>query len=108
MHTLLDLRGSIPSFIHVSNGKLHDLDVLDLPLPDAGAFYVMNRGYIDFVRLYILHQAGAFFVTRAKSNLDAPGASHFATDSVGNALRENARPTSVPRQGLQLGACPVL
>jgi len=71
MHTLLDLRGSIPSFIHVSDGKLHDVNVLDLLLPEAGAVYVMDRAYVDFERLYHLHLAGAFFVTRAKSNLDA-------------------------------------
>ena len=71
MHTLLDLRGSIPSFIHVSDGKLHDVNVLDLLIPEAGAIYVMDRGYLDFERLHVLHQAGAFFVTRAKSNLDA-------------------------------------
>jgi Domain of unknown function (DUF4372)/Transposase DDE domain len=71
MHTLLDLRGNIPSFIHISDGKLHDVHALDMLLPEAGAIYVMDRGYVDFVRLYVLHQAGAFFVTRAKSNVDA-------------------------------------
>jgi hypothetical protein len=71
MHTLLDLRGNIPSFIHVSDGKLHDVNVLDLLVPEPGAFYVMDRGYIDYARLYVLHQVAAFFVTRAKSNLDA-------------------------------------
>lgn len=71
MHTLLDLRGNIPSFIYISDGKLHDVHALDLLLPEAGAIYVMDRGYVDFERLYALHQAGAFFVTRAKSNLDA-------------------------------------
>ena len=71
MHTLLDLRGNIPSFIHISDGKLHDVHALDLLLPEAGAIYVMDRGYVDFARLYVLHQAGAFFVTRTKSNLDA-------------------------------------
>src|SRR5476649_272762 len=71
MHTLLDLRGNIPGFIHISDGKLHDVHALDLLLPEAGAIYVMDRGYVDFMRLYVLHQAGAFFVTRAKSNLDA-------------------------------------
>ena len=70
MHTLLDLRGNIPSFIHISDGKLHDVHALDLLLPEAGAIYVMDRAYVDFARLYALHQAGAFFVTRAKSNLD--------------------------------------
>jgi hypothetical protein len=71
MHTLLDLRGNIPSFIYISDGKLHDVHALDLLLPEAGAIYIMDRGYVDFARLYVLHQAGAFFVTRAKSNLDA-------------------------------------
>jgi transposase len=71
MHTLLDLRGNIPSFIHVSDGKLHDVHALDMLLPDPGAIYVMDRGYVDFGRLYTLHQAGAFYVTRAKSNIHA-------------------------------------
>jgi transposase len=71
MHTLLDLRGNIPSFIHISDGKLHDVHALDMLIPEPGAIYVMDRGYIDFGRLYTLHQAGAFFVTRAKSNLNA-------------------------------------
>lgn len=71
LHTLLDLRGAIPSFIHISAGKLHDVHVLDLLIPEAGAFYVMDRAYLDFGRLYSLSQAGAFFVTRSKSNLDA-------------------------------------
>ena len=71
MHTLLDLRGNIPSFIHISDGKLHDVNALDLLLPEPGAIYVMDRGYVDFARLFALHQAGAFFVTRAKSNMVA-------------------------------------
>ena len=71
MHTLLDLRGSIPSFIHVSDGKLHDVNVLDMLVPEAGAIYIMDRAYVDFARLYTLNQAGAFFVIRAKSNMDA-------------------------------------
>jgi hypothetical protein len=71
LHTLLDLRGSIPSFIHISDGKLHDVNVLDLIIIEAGAFYIMDRGYLDFERLYALDQAGGFFVTRAKRNLDA-------------------------------------
>jgi len=71
LHTLLDLRGSIPTFIHISDGKLHDVNVLDLLLVEAGAFYIMDRGYLDFARLYALDQAGGFFVTRAKRNLDA-------------------------------------
>jgi len=69
LHTLLDLRGSIPTFIHISDGKMHDVNVLDLLIPEPGAFYVMDRGYMDFSRLYKLHLGSAFFVTRAKSNL---------------------------------------
>ena len=80
MHTLLDLRGNIPSFIYVSDGKLHDVNVLDLLVPEPGAFYVMDRGYIDFARLYVLHQAGAFYVTRAKSNFDIRRVYSDATD----------------------------
>src|SRR3954463_7973214 len=71
MHTLLDLRGNIPSFIHVSEGKLHDIHALDMLVPEPGAIYVMDRGYVDFARLYRLHLCGAFFVTRAKSNMNA-------------------------------------
>ena len=71
MHTLLALRGAIPSFIHISDGKLYDVKILDLLAPEAGAFSVMDRGSRDVERLYALHQACAFFVTRAKSNLDA-------------------------------------
>jgi len=69
LHTLLDLRGNIPTFIHISDGKLHDVNVLDQLLPEAGAFYVMDRGYLDFARLYSLTLGAAFFVIRAKSNL---------------------------------------
>ena len=68
MHTLLDLRGNIPSFIHISDGKLGDVNVLDVLVLETGAIYVMDRGYLDFARLYVMHQAHAFFVTRAKSN----------------------------------------
>jgi hypothetical protein len=71
LHTLLDLRGSIPAFIHISDGKMHEVNVLDLIAFEPGAFYVMDRGYLDFARLYKLHQAGAFFVTRAKSGMNA-------------------------------------
>jgi hypothetical protein len=80
VHTLMDLRGSIPSFIHISDGKLHDVNVLDLLIPEAGAFYVMDRAYLDFERLYVLHQAGSFFVTRAKSNMDARRLYSASTD----------------------------
>jgi len=71
LHTLLDLRGNIPAFIHISGGKTHEVNVLDMLAFEAGAFYVMDRGYLDFSRLFALHQAGAFFVTRAKRGMDA-------------------------------------
>ncbi len=69
LHTLLDLRGNIPTFIHISDGKLHDVNILDILVPEPGSFYIMDRGYIDFDRLYMMSQVPAFFVTRAKSNL---------------------------------------
>ena len=69
MHTLLDLRGNIPAFIHITNGKVHDVNVLDQFLPESGAFYVMDRGYIDFERLYRFTLESAFFVVRAKTNV---------------------------------------
>jgi hypothetical protein len=71
LHTLLDLRGNIPSFIFISDGKMHDVNILDQLLPEAGAFYVVDRAYVDFERLARLDDAGSFFVTRAKSNLKA-------------------------------------
>ena len=71
LHTLLDLRGSIPSFIFISDGKMHDVNILDRLQPEPGAFYVMDRGYVDFKRLARLDEAGSFFVTRAKSNMKA-------------------------------------
>jgi hypothetical protein len=71
LHTLLDLRGNIPTFIHISDGKMHEVNVLDQLLPEAGAFYIIDRGFIDFERLYRFHEAGSFFVTRGKSNLKA-------------------------------------
>jgi transposase len=80
MHTLLDLRGNIPSFIHVSDGKLADVHALDLLVPEPGAIYVMDRAYVDFARLHAMHQAGAFFVTRAKSNLKAHRRYSASTD----------------------------
>jgi hypothetical protein len=80
MHTLLDLRGAIPAFIHISDGKMHEVGVLDFLPIEAGAFYVMDRGYLDFARLFKLHQAGAFFVTRAKSNMNARRVYSTATD----------------------------
>ena len=69
MHTLLDLRGNIPAFVHVTDGKVHDVNVLDQIVPEASAFYVMDRGYIDFERLFVLTLSSAFFVVRTKSNV---------------------------------------
>ena len=80
MHTLLDLHGNIPTFIHISDGKLHDVNVLDVLVPEAGAIYVMDRGYLDFERLHTMHLAGAFFVTRAKSNTRLRRVYSAATD----------------------------
>ena len=90
MHTLLDLRGPIPSFIHISDGKLSDVNVLDLLVPEPGAFYVMDRGYVDFERLYALHRAGAFFVTRAKSNLNAHRLYSAPTDRASGVICDQA------------------
>ena len=69
LHTLLDLRGNIPSFIHISEGKLHDVNALDMIIPEAGSFYVMDRAYLDFERLFSLNNSGAFFVIRSKNNI---------------------------------------
>jgi hypothetical protein len=69
LHTLLDLRGNIPTFIHISDGKVHEVNVLDQLLPEPGAFYIMDRDFLDFERLYRFHEAGSFFVNRGKSNL---------------------------------------
>jgi len=71
LHTLLDLRGNLPAFIHLSDGKMHEVNILDQLVPEPGAFYVMDRGVLDFERLHRLHEAGSFFVTRGKSNLKA-------------------------------------
>lgn len=68
LHTLLDLRGSIPTFIHITDGKTHEVNTLDLLDLEPGAYYLLDRGYLDFQRLFAIHQANAFFVTRAKSN----------------------------------------
>lgn len=69
LHTLLDLRGPIPSFINITEGKVADVNVLDILIIEAGSFYIMDRGYLDFIRLYVIHQAYATFVTRIKSNI---------------------------------------
>lgn len=84
LHTLVDLRGNIPSFLYISDGKLSDVAVLDQLLPEPGAFYVLDRGYIDYARLYRFHQGRAFFVVRAKSNLKARRRySHYVDRSTG-------------------------
>jgi hypothetical protein len=80
MHTLLDLRGNIPAFIHVSDGKMGDVKVLDIMPVEAGSFYIMDRGYLDFARLHKMHQTGAFFVTRAKRGMSARRVYSIATD----------------------------
>ena len=80
LHTLLDLRGNIPAFIHISDGKTHEVNVLDMLAFEAGVFYIMDRGYLDFARLYALHQAGSFFVTRAKRGMDAHRLYSMPTD----------------------------
>ena len=68
LHTLLDLRGNIPAFIHISDGKLHDVNILEQLIPESGAFYIMDRAYLDFSRLHVMNQIGSYFVLRAKSN----------------------------------------
>jgi len=80
LHTLLDLRGNIPAFMHITDGKTHEVNVLDILSFEAGAFYVMDRGYLDFNRLFALHQAGAFFITRAKRGMDARRLYSMPTD----------------------------
>ncbi len=71
LHTLLDLRGSIPSFVEITHGKIHEVNILDILIPEAGSFYIMDRGYLDFARLYTIKQANAYFIIRAKKNLQA-------------------------------------
>ncbi|MDP3794714.1 MAG: IS4 family transposase [bacterium] len=90
MHTLLDLRGAIPAFIHISDGKMADVNVLDILPIEAGAFYIMDRGYLDFARLYKLHQAGAFFVTRAKRGMNARRVYSAKTDRATGVICDQA------------------
>jgi hypothetical protein len=94
LHTLLDLRGDIPTFIHVSSGKLSDVKALDLLIVEPGAFYVMDRGYFDFARLYRLHCGGAFFLIRAKSDTQLRRQYSRAVDrSTGLRCDQTVRPT---------------
>ena len=97
LHTLLDLRGSIPTFIHISDGKLHDVNVLDLLIPEPGAFYVMDRAYLDFDRLHALSQAGSFFVTRAKKNLNARRVYSEPADRASGVICDQKIVLNVPR-----------
>jgi len=90
MHTLLDLRGAIPTFIHISDGKMSDVKVFDLLPIEAGAFYVMDRGYLDFGRLFKMHQTGAFFVTRAKRGMNAPRVYSAKTDRTTGVICDQA------------------
>ncbi len=99
---LLDLRGNIPTFIHISDGKLHDVNVLDILLPEPGAFYVMDRGYLDFDRLYQLNLALAFFVTRAKSNLQFRRIYSHPVDKSTGLRCKNQQAVRVSDQQLQL------
>jgi hypothetical protein len=96
LHTLIDLRGNIPSFIHISDGRCHDAKVLDQLLPEPGAFYVLDRGYIDFARFHRLHLAGAFFVTRAKSNLQFRRRDSTPVERSSGVLRDQAITLIVP------------
>ena len=90
MHTLLDLRGNIPAFIHISDGKMGDVNVLDMLPIEAGAFYIMDRGYLDYARLYMLHQARAFFVTRAKRGMNAHRVYSTKTDRATGVICDQA------------------
>jgi hypothetical protein len=82
LHTLLDLRGAIPTFIHVTDGKVHEVNVLDNLVVEPGAYYLLDRGYLNFERLFVVHQAQAFFVTRAKTNTKVKRRYSHPVDSV--------------------------
>ena len=86
LHTLLDLRGAIPSFIRITDGKTHEVNVLDELILEAGAFYLLDRGYLDFARLFAIHQAQAFFVIRAKSNTKFKRRYSHAVDRVNTSV----------------------
>jgi hypothetical protein len=86
LHTLLDLRGNIPSFIHITDGKTHEVNVMDDLVLEPGAFYLMDRGYLDFARLFVIHEAKAFFVTRSKSNTKFKRRYSHPVDRVGTAV----------------------
>jgi hypothetical protein len=90
LHTLLDLRGAIPAFLHVSDGKLHEVKVFDMLPLEAGSFYVMDRGYVAFRRLYAIHRAGAFFVTRAMPRMDARRVYSRPVDRAGGVIADQS------------------
>ena len=96
LHTLLDLHGNIPTFIRITDGKVHDVNILDKIMPEPGAFYVMDRGYIDFQRLFVFTLSAAFFVVRTKSNvLLQRRYSHAVDKSTGVApIRPSSSPPS--------------
>jgi len=88
LQTPLDLQGNIPTFIHISDGELHDVNVLDLLIPEPGTFYIMDHDHVDFERLFTLHRTGRFFVIRAKSNTKGvatliPGTNLVVFDAIG-------------------------
>jgi hypothetical protein len=105
MHTLLDLRGNIPASVHISDGKVHDVNVLDQIIPEASAFYVMDRGYIDFERLYRWTLHGAFFLTRARKNFRFRRlVSHPVDKTTGVQCDQTiAWSGSIPRKAIALG-----
>lgn len=100
LHTLLDLRGNIPSFIHISDGKLHEVNTLDIIPIEAGAFYIMDRGYLDYARFHCLSQAPAFFVTRAKSNLKCRRVYSHPVDRSTGLICDQSVLLSVPKSAM--------
>jgi hypothetical protein len=105
LHTLLDLRGPIPSFIEITEGRCHDVNALEVLVVEPGAFYVMDRGYLDFSRLHTLHQAGAYFIIRARKDLrfvryvsqpigSTPGCAATTSDDFGASTRARLSPTN--------------
>jgi hypothetical protein len=90
LHTLLDLRGAIPAFLHISDGRFHEVGVLDMLALEAGSFYVMDRGYVSFRRLYAIHRAGAFFVTRAMPRMDARRVYSHAADRAAGVISDQS------------------
>lgn len=105
IHTLMDLRGSIPCFIHITSGKIHDVRILDELTLEPGSFYIMDRGYIDFRRLYTFPQQSAFFVTRAKSNLDYVRRSYRHVDKASGVKSDQTIALVGPKTSLEYPDC---